>query len=283
MLELVLSGAPVPETLTVILEAVEDYVPDGVGSIRLYDPDEGTLVCVAAPTLPDDYVRAVSELTTIEDVEAAFGATGLRVTPDIEHDGARPAVADLCVSHGLRGLWSMPIRTPDGSDFLGVFSFFLRNVREPEAEQLTVLERARDLVAVAIDRDARTKELGHLALHDTLTGLPNRALVQDRIEHALARLADADDDAMVAVLFVDLDRFKLVNDGARPRDRRRAPGRGEPATQHERPPPGHHRPLRRRRVRGAVRRPQRRAPGRRAGRARRATRSSSRSCSHAPR
>ncbi len=213
VLELVLSGAPVPETLTIILEAVEDYIPDGAGSIRLYDPDEGTLVCVAAPTLPDDYVRAVSELTTIEDVEAAFGATGLRVTPDIERDGARPAVADLCASYGLRGLWSMPIRTPDGSDFLGVFSFFLRNVREPEAEQLAVLERARDLVAVAIDRDARTKELGHLALHDTLTGLPNRALVQDRIEHALARLADADDDAMVAVLFVDLDRFKLVNDG----------------------------------------------------------------------
>ena len=213
VLELVLSGAPVPETLTVILEAVEDYVPDGAGSIRLYDPDEGTLVCVAAPALPDDYVRAVGELTTLEEVEAAFRETGLRVTPDIEHDGARPAVAELCVAHGLRGLWSMPIRTPDGSDFLGVFSFFLRTVREPEPEQLAVLERARDLVAVAIDRDARTKELGHLALHDTLTGLPNRALVQDRIEHALARLADGDDDAMVAVLFVDLDRFKLVNDG----------------------------------------------------------------------
>ena len=213
VLELVLSGAPVPETLTVILEAVEDYVPDGAGSIRLYDPDEGTLVCVAAPSLPDDYVRAVGELTTLEEVEAAFRETGLRVTPDIEHDGARPAVAELCVAHGLRGLWSMPIRTPDGSDFLGVFSFFLRTVREPEPEQLAVLERARDLVAVAIDRDARTKELGHLALHDTLTGLPNRALVQDRIEHALARLADGDDDAMVAVLFVDLDRFKLVNDG----------------------------------------------------------------------
>jgi len=213
VLELVLSGAPVPETLTVILEAVEDYVPDGAGSIRLYDPGEGTLVCVAAPTLPDDYVRAISGLTTLEDIEAAFDTTDLRVTADIEHDGARPAVADLCVTHGLRGLWSMPIRTPDGHEFLGVFSLVLRTVCEPELEQLAVLERARDLIAVAIDRDARTKELGHLALHDSLTGLPNRALVQDRIEHALARLADADDDAMVAVLFVDLDRFKLVNDG----------------------------------------------------------------------
>ena len=75
------------------------------------------------------------------------------------------------------------------------------------------LERVRDLAAVAIDRDARTKELGRLALHDTLTGLPNRALAQDRLEHALTRLRDGGDDSMVAVLFVDLDRFKLVNDG----------------------------------------------------------------------
>jgi diguanylate cyclase (GGDEF)-like protein/PAS domain S-box-containing protein len=212
-LELVLSGAPVPETLTVLLEAMEEYVPDGAGSIRLYDPDQGTLVSVAAPSLPAEYVQAVSDLTTIEDLEAAFGATGLRITRDIATQGARPAIAQLCVSHGLRGLWSVPVRTQNGKDFLGVFSFFLHTVREPRPGELAALERARDLVAVAIDRDARTKELGHLALHDTLTGLPNRALAQDRIEHALARLADTDDDAKVAVLFVDLDRFKLVNDG----------------------------------------------------------------------
>ena len=50
-----------------------------------------------------------------------------------------------------------------------------------------------------------------MALHDNLTGLPNRALVIDRLHHALARLADR--PTMVAVLFIDLDRFKIVNDG----------------------------------------------------------------------
>jgi diguanylate cyclase (GGDEF)-like protein/PAS domain S-box-containing protein len=214
VLELTLSGAPIPETLTVLVEALEEYVPDGAGSIRMYDPDQDTLVSVAAPSLPSEHIRAMTELTTIEDVQAAFGATGLRVTRDVATGGATPSVARLCISRGLRGLWSMPIRTPDGQDFLGVFSFFVRTVRDPQDDELEMLERARDLAAVALDRDARTKELGHLALHDTLTGLPNRALVQDRIDHALARLADIDDDdATVAVLFVDLDRFKLVNDG----------------------------------------------------------------------
>ena len=110
-------------------------------------------------------------------------------------------------------MWSAPIRSPDGSEFLGLFAFFVRTVREPRASELAILERARDLAALAIDRDARTQELGRLALHDTLTGLPNRALAQDRLEHALERLAQTDDDTHVAVLFVDLDRFKLVNDG----------------------------------------------------------------------
>ena len=52
--------------------------------------------------------------------------------------------------------------------------------------------------------------LTHNALHDPLTGLPNRALLLDRIEVALARSARV--EKSVAVLFLDLDRFKLIND-----------------------------------------------------------------------
>ena len=56
----------------------------------------------------------------------------------------------------------------------------------------------------------RTRELHHLALHDALTGLPNRALILDRLEQALAR--SRREHTQVAVLFLDLDNFKDVND-----------------------------------------------------------------------
>ena len=56
----------------------------------------------------------------------------------------------------------------------------------------------------------RTEHLAWQANHDTLTGLPNRALLEERLDHAIARSQRT--PSMLAVLFIDLDGFKAVND-----------------------------------------------------------------------
>jgi diguanylate cyclase (GGDEF)-like protein len=76
-------------------------------------------------------------------------------------------------------------------------------LRNGERLRMTIVRDVRD-------RHAAQARIHHLALHDLLTGLPNRNLFLDRLSHALAQARRR--QASVAVLFLDLDQFKLVND-----------------------------------------------------------------------
>lgn len=64
-------------------------------------------------------------------------------------------------------------------------------------------------VSLALEATRRADELVRMAYHDTLTGLPNRALLMDRLEQILLRRADG---RSAAVLLLDLDNFKVIND-----------------------------------------------------------------------
>ena len=76
---------------------------------------------------------------------------------------------------------------------------------------LTVTVAGLLLAALVTERRTHAEQLRHDALHDPLTGLPNRTLLTDRIIGAIKRL-DRHTDAVFAVLYVDLDRFKTIND-----------------------------------------------------------------------
>ncbi|MGL5065855.1 MAG: sensor domain-containing protein [Microcoleus sp.] len=82
-----------------------------------------------------------------------------------------------------------------------------RAVRDAAGNLLFYEGTVEDITA----RKIAEEKLVHDALHDTLTGLPNRALFMDRLKHAIG-LSKRLPDVFFAVLFIDLDRFKVVND-----------------------------------------------------------------------
>ncbi len=93
---------------------------------------------------------------------------------------------------------------------VGAFGTYLHEPRGPTAAEEATVESLLQLTALAIEHHAFEDQLSHQAHHDPLTGLPNRTLFHELLEHALARSVRS--NSAVAVLFLDLDRFKVVND-----------------------------------------------------------------------
>jgi diguanylate cyclase (GGDEF)-like protein len=100
--------------------------------------------------------------------------------------------------------WELVIRRKDGSTVWVEQRLSL--VRDEDGRIISMEGIARDVN----ERKLAEERLERQALHDELTTLPNRRLLRDRISHALARAER--DGCLVAVIFLDLDRFKLIND-----------------------------------------------------------------------
>ncbi len=94
----------------------------------------------------------------------------------------------------------------------GALSLHSLTRRKFTEDDVIFLEAVASVLSSAQKRIAVERELRHLSLHDPLTGLANRALALDRIQHGLTTLKTKNDNDLMAVLLLDLDNFKSVND-----------------------------------------------------------------------
>ncbi len=116
--------------------------------------------------------------------------------------------ADAAAKAGLHGAFGFPIRI--GSEVVGVLEFFVRHAREPDPALLRVLDSMGLQIGHFFARMATQDELQRLAHYDGLTGLPNRSLFSELLSRMMAR---AERNATrVAIMFIDLDGFKQIND-----------------------------------------------------------------------
>jgi diguanylate cyclase (GGDEF)-like protein len=109
---------------------------------------------------------------------------------------------DIISGHGRTDFSEARVRLKDGSQ---LHVEVHRQAQRSGADWI-IVSVMRDIT----ERKEAEKHLHHLAHHDTLTGLPNRTLFYQTLRKTLAQAADG--GWLVAVLFIDLDRFKNVND-----------------------------------------------------------------------
>ena len=113
--------------------------------------------------------------------------------------------------------------TPQDAELLTFVSYQIANTlqRRQQAEALLILnarleqrvqERTRELRRQIMVRERTQKQLKHQVMHDSLTGLPNRLYLRERLERALVA-QNLDPARRFALLYLDVDRFKLFNDG----------------------------------------------------------------------
>jgi diguanylate cyclase (GGDEF)-like protein/PAS domain S-box-containing protein len=112
-------------------------------------------------------------------------------------------------SAGIQSGLAVAIRS--GDDVFGALTAYALRDGAFDAEDGTFLQGISNVLATAIARRRTDELLRHQALHDPLTGLANRTLCDDRLAQAVARSRRS--GAGIAVLFLDLDDFKHINDG----------------------------------------------------------------------
>jgi diguanylate cyclase (GGDEF)-like protein len=126
----------------------------------------------------------------------------------IDERGADPAEVEFLGSIGMESMAMLPLVAR--GEAIGAVELYWRKSTSAEEARLGLGRSLAQAAAIALDNARLYEEIRHQAFHDGLTGLANRALFGDRVEHALARSARA--GSMIAVLFLDLDDFKTVND-----------------------------------------------------------------------
>ncbi|MFZ1864014.1 MAG: PAS domain S-box protein, partial [Polyangiales bacterium] len=162
-LRLIANGDPLPSTLERLAQLVETVLPESLSSILLLDSDSNCVRHVAAPSLSDQFRRAVDGLR-IGPSAGSCGTAMYRaetvITADIEADPLWESYRELARHERLRACWSIPILDSE-RNVLGSFAVYYRVPRRPSADELELLSGLRSIAGIAITQARRARDLAH--------------------------------------------------------------------------------------------------------------------------
>ena len=205
---------PIQAILDHLVVRIVDVLPVTAAGVTLISPGETPQYIAASDETALRFERLQTDLG--EGPCIAAYETGRAVAiADLRDDARFPDFAARAREEGLMAVFTFPLR--HGDEQLGALDLYRTTAGPLDASAMVAAQTLADVAAAyLLNAQARadllenSEVLRHRSLHDELTGLPNRALLVERLEHAILRCRRS--EKLVVILFADLDRFKAVND-----------------------------------------------------------------------
>lgn len=211
VLEALALGRPLREVMDLLCGRVEALAPEVICTVLAVDA-KGLLHPLAAPGLPPAFSAAL-EGAPIGPQAGSCGTAAWRCEPvdvqDIASDPLWDGYRPLAEAFGLAACWSTPILTAP-AQVGATFALYYRERRPVATFHRRMVEACVQLCQIALKHEDHTRQIERLAYYDGVTGLANRSLLADRVQQALQMSTAL--GAPSALLLLDLDRFKSIND-----------------------------------------------------------------------
>jgi diguanylate cyclase (GGDEF)-like protein len=205
---------PIQGILDHLVQRIVDVLPITAAGVTLIRPDENPQYIAASNADALRFEQMQTEFDEGPCVVAYRTAEAIAV-PDLATDGRFGLFGPPAVAAGLAAVFTFPLRSARGR--LGALDLYRDTPGELASEDLEAAQTLADVAAAYLlnaqardEASSASDRFRHSALHDPLTGLPNRLLLQQRMEHAALRASRT--HSLAAMLFADLDGFKQVND-----------------------------------------------------------------------
>jgi diguanylate cyclase (GGDEF)-like protein len=199
---------PLQGVLETIVGAAGELLGDDAPGLLLLDPDDPGWLTVAAARGFDATTIEAHRRRRVGEGVAGRAVAEERLVVSEDYGRAGDALGGF-VADGVQAAMAAPVHEDGRVIGALILSSFRPGRVFARAEQDMLLSFAEH-ASLALTDARRVDAMLHQALHDALTGLPNRALFTDRIQHALTQGRRR--GTSCGVIFLDLDRFKTVND-----------------------------------------------------------------------
>jgi diguanylate cyclase (GGDEF)-like protein len=205
---------PIQAILDHLVERIVEIMPVTAAGVTLISPGVEPRYIAASNGDALQFEKLQTELEEGPCLEAYRTGEAISV-PDLDCEERFPSFIARASDAGLAAVFTFPLRLGDRR--IGALDLYRDSRGKLSATSMKAAQTLADVTtAYIVNAEGRAdlREASHrsreISLHDALTGLPNRALLIERLEHALLRGRRS--GLTSAVFFVDLDRFKVVND-----------------------------------------------------------------------